>query len=169
MSGSRSLSVRQGGAGRAWGLEWILRPAVLAGAMMQNAVDDLRICNYGDDPQAGATDAKQRVYFENLLHQARPGAAGFPVAAAIILLRLGVWRGAGAYARCCWNRGSGPVTILAIIALTTASRDGDMSGNAMNPCQRIEGKHSGAGARVGRSGQGEVAVLARPQFLRSST
>ena len=39
--------------------------------MPQDAIDDPRLCNEGDNLHAGATGADQKVRFENLLQQAK--------------------------------------------------------------------------------------------------
>lgn len=66
--------------------------------MAQNAVDDPRIRNKGDDLHAGTTGVEQWVHFEDFPEQARPGAPGFPGEVAIVLLRPGVCRATGAVA-----------------------------------------------------------------------
>jgi hypothetical protein len=83
---------------RSAGLEWIVRLAALAFPMAQDAIDDPRLCNKGNDLHAGATGANQRVHFEDFPEQARPGASGFPGEVGIVLVRLGVCRATGAVA-----------------------------------------------------------------------
>jgi len=85
--------------GRSARIEWVLRLAAPAFTMAQDAVDDPRVCNEGDDLHACAAGAKQRVCFEDFPEQSRPGAAGFPGEVGIVLPGLSVCRGKGAGAR----------------------------------------------------------------------
>jgi hypothetical protein len=80
--------------------------------MAQDAVDDPRVCNEGDNPHAGATGAEERVNLENLLQQARPGASGFLGEVGILLLGVGVCRGSGAIAGVGWSGDSGTVAVV---------------------------------------------------------
>ena len=56
----------------------ILRLAALAFAVAQDAAGDARVCNKGDDANARAASAEQRVDFEDFSEQTRPGAACLP-------------------------------------------------------------------------------------------
>ena len=76
--------------------ERILHLAALAVPMVQDAVDNTRLGNKGDDPHAGAASADQRICFEDLPDQARPRAAGFPGAVGIVFPGLSVGRETGA-------------------------------------------------------------------------
>jgi len=77
-------------------IEWVLRLAAPAFTMAQDAVDDPRVCNEGNDLHACAACAKQRVCFEDFPEQSRPRAAGFPEEVGIVLPGLSVCRGRGA-------------------------------------------------------------------------
>jgi len=136
------------GARRSARFERILRLATLAFAVAQDAVDDARICNKGDDAHARAAGAEQRVDFEDFSEQTRPGAACFPGEVGIVLLGAYVCRRSGAVAMGGGNGDSGPVGIGAVKALAMSSRIGDVGGDAVNPLQGIERKPSGAGARI---------------------
>jgi hypothetical protein len=54
--------------------------------MLQDAVDNARICNKGDDAHAVAAGAQKGIRLEELSDQASPRAAGFPGAIGIVPL-----------------------------------------------------------------------------------
>jgi hypothetical protein len=57
---------------RSTGLEWIYRPASFAFKMAEDAIDDARIPNDGDDLHRRPTTAQQGVRLENLSNETRP-------------------------------------------------------------------------------------------------
>jgi len=57
--------------------------------MAQDAVDDPRLCNQGDDPHPGTALADQRVNFKYFPQQARPRAPRCPRKVGIALLCAG--------------------------------------------------------------------------------
>ena len=71
-------------------LKRILCFAASAFAMPQNAVNDARICNKGDDARAATTTTQEGIGLEDFLDQAGPGAAGFPGAIRIITIGWGI-------------------------------------------------------------------------------
>jgi len=84
---------------RSPGLERVPRPAAPAFAMAQDAVDDARVCNEGDDPHAGAALAKERICLEDFPQKASPQASGFPGGVGIVLAEMSVYCGTAAGAR----------------------------------------------------------------------
>ena len=79
------------GARRCARFERILRLAAAAQPMSQDAVDDTRVGDEGDDPHAGAAGADQGVGLEDLPDHARPRAPNLPGKLRIvpILPRMG--------------------------------------------------------------------------------
>jgi hypothetical protein len=65
--------------------------------MAQNAVDDARVGNKGDDAHPEAARAQQRIGLENLPDQPRPRAARFPGTIRILPLWMLRCRQAGGH------------------------------------------------------------------------
>ena len=130
------------GAGARWSarFEGIPRLAALAVAVVQDAVDNARVCNKGDDAHACAADAEHWVYLENFPQQARPGAARFPGEVGIVLLGASVFRRSGAIAMGGGNGDSGPVGVGAVEALAMSSRIGNVGRNVLSCCNAFLAK-----------------------------
>jgi len=106
--------------------------------MPQDAVDDARICNKGDDAHAPAAGIQEGIRFENFLDRASPRAAGFPGNIRIVPLGKTRCRQAGGFV--IWSRHGNPgaVGISPLKSLTMTSRIRDMGRDAVNPFERIQ-------------------------------
>ena len=127
--------------------------------MTQDAVDNARVGNKGDDAHAGAAGgASQGVRLEDFPDQTSPGAARLPEQVGIVALSggnagggiVGLRRGA---------HYSAPVGVCAVKSLAVASRVGNMRGDPVDPFQGIEHDAGSASARVRGRLQGEVTVI----------
>ena len=123
------------GARRSAGFERILGFAAPAFPMAQDAVDDARVRNQGNDAHAGAARAKQRIDFEDFSNQAGPRAAGLPGGVRIVLPGACVSRSRGVAGIGGRNRRSGAVGVGAVPALAMTSGIRDVRGYVLSCCK----------------------------------
>jgi len=136
------------GEGRITRFERVFCPAAIALAMAQDAVDDARVDNKGDDAHWGAAGAaSQRVSLEKFPDQARPRAPRLPGEIGIVPI-AGCFGGLGAGARGGRTREPAPVRVRAIKPLAVPPGVRNMRGDSVNTLQGIQRHHGGAGARV---------------------
>ena len=93
---AKSMHGRHSRLGRSAGRERILRLAAPALPMPQDAVDDARVRDEGDDLHLGAAATDHGVDLENLREQTGPCPAGLPGKVGIVLPGLSVCQGTGA-------------------------------------------------------------------------
>jgi len=139
--------------------ERILCLAAPAFQVAQDAIDNARLCNKGDDAHAGAAGAKQGIDLEDLPDQARPRAAGLPGEVGIVPILVGISVGIGRVGFCAGFFDSAPVRVSAVKALAMPPWAWYVCRNPVNPFQRIEHKTGDTGARVRACFQGQVAVI----------